>query len=126
MLDRRILATLATGLADRNSRRCCSGQPTHRLPSAYGGRRNDGEGTWRAIAPMVDAAAPIIGRYGGAFLVRGGQTVAVEGAPPARIVIIEFSSLDAAKKFENSPEYTAIAPMRRKAADSRLFLAEGP
>ena len=77
---------------------------------------------YRAYA---DAAAPIIQRYGGRFLVRGGQTVAVEGATPARIVIIEFASLDAAKKFETSPEYTAIAPLRRKAADSRLLLLEG-
>lgn len=73
----------------------------------------------------VDAAAPIIAKYGGTFVVRGGQTVAVEGAPPARIVIIEFASLNAAKKFETSPEYTAIAPLRQKAAESRLYLAEG-
>lgn len=72
-----------------------------------------------------DRAAPIIQKYGGNFLVRGGQTVSVEGTAPARIVIIEFPSLEQAKRFEYSPEYTAIAPMRRKAADSRLFLAEG-
>lgn len=77
---------------------------------------------YRAYA---DAAAPIIRKYGGRFVVRGGQTVAVEGAAPARIVIIEFASLEAAKRFEASPDYTAIAPLRQKAADSRLYLVEG-
>ena len=69
---------------------------------------------------------PIAAKFGGKFLVRGGQTVAVEGEPPAgRIVVIEFDSLAAARGFEDSQDYQAIAPLRRQAARSRVFLAEG-
>jgi uncharacterized protein (DUF1330 family) len=69
---------------------------------------------------------PIATKFGGKFLVRGGQTVAVEGEPPAaRIVVIEFDSLVAARAFEESQDYQAIAPLRRQAARSRVFLAEG-
>jgi uncharacterized protein (DUF1330 family) len=69
---------------------------------------------------------PIVAKYSGKFLVRGGQTVAVEGDPPGgRIVVIEFDSLAAARSFEDSPEYQAVAPLRRKAARSRVFLVEG-
>jgi uncharacterized protein (DUF1330 family) len=69
---------------------------------------------------------PIAAKFGGRYLVRGGQTVTVEGDPPSgRIVVIEFESLAAARSFEESPDYQAIAPLRRKAAHSRVFLVEG-
>ena len=69
---------------------------------------------------------PILAKLGGKYLVRGGQTATVEGPPPGgRIVVIEFDSLAAAGLFEESPEYQALAPLRHKAAHSRIFLAEG-
>ena len=73
------------------------------------------------------AAVPAIAaKFSGKYLVRAGQTVAVEGEPPSgRIVVIEFDSLAAARSFEDSPEYQAIAPLRQKAAHSRVFLVEG-
>jgi len=73
------------------------------------------------------AAVPAIAaKFSGKYLVRAGQTVAVEGEPPSgRIVVIEFDSLAAARSFEDSAEYQAIAPLRQKAARSRVFLVEG-
>jgi len=74
----------------------------------------------------VRAAFPIIQRYGGKFLTRGGTTIAVEGTPPAeRVMIIEFPSLDRAREFEYSKDYTDIAPLRQASAESRLFIIEG-
>ena len=128
MIDRRMLAMLAAGFVIGTGSAIAwsadAPKPKAPTPKAYvvGEMRVKDMTGYRAY---VNAAAPIIARYGGTFLVRGGQTVAVEGAPPARIVIIEFASLEAAKKFETSPEYAAIAPLRHKAADSRLYLAEG-
>lgn len=79
-----------------------------------------------AYREYVEAAFPVIQKYGGRFLTRGGTTVAVEGRVPAqRVMIIEFASLDQAKTFEYSKEYTDIAPLRQKSSDSRLFLVEG-
>ena len=79
-----------------------------------------------AYREYVAAAFPVIQLYGGKFLTRGGTSVAVEGAPPSeRVMIIEFASLDRAKAFEYSKEYTDIAPLRRKSAESRLFIVEG-
>ncbi len=79
-----------------------------------------------AYREYVAAAFPVIQKYGGKFLTRGGTTVAVEGRPPAqRVMIIEFASLEQAKMFEYSKEYTDIAPLRQKSSDSRLFLVEG-
>ena len=68
----------------------------------------------------------IVAKFGGRYLVRGGQTIGVEGeVPDGRIVVIEFQSLAAARSFEDSFEYKAAAPLRRKAARSRVFLVDG-
>ncbi len=80
----------------------------------------------QAYKQYAATVPPIVAKFSGKYLVRAGQTVAVEGDPPAgRIVVIEFDSLAAARSFEDSPEYRAIAPLRHKAARSRVFLAEG-
>ena len=79
-----------------------------------------------AYKQYAAAVPPIAAKFGGKYLVRGGQTLAVEGEPPrGRIVVIEFDSLAAARSFEDSPDYQAITPLRHKAASSRVFLVEG-
>ncbi len=58
-----------------------------------------------------------IARFGGRFIVRGGKTEAAEGDwRPVRLVVIEFPSMDAAKKFYTSPEYRKILPLRLTAS----------
>jgi uncharacterized protein (DUF1330 family) len=79
-----------------------------------------------AYKSYVAAVGPLVARFGGKYVVRGGQIIAVEGDPPmGRFVVIEFGSLAAARSFEGSPEYQTIAPLRRKSARSRVFLVEG-
>jgi uncharacterized protein (DUF1330 family) len=79
-----------------------------------------------AYKQYAATVAPIVAKFGGKYLVRGGQTVAVEGDPPGgRIVVIEFDNLAGARAFEESSDYQAVAPLRHKAARSRVFLVEG-
>ncbi|HLY50820.1 MAG TPA: DUF1330 domain-containing protein [Solirubrobacteraceae bacterium] len=64
--------------------------------------------------------------YGGRFLVRGGATEMIEGDwRPRRLVVIEFPSTDAARRWYESPEYQAILGIRHEAANARLIIAEG-
>jgi uncharacterized protein (DUF1330 family) len=64
--------------------------------------------------------------YGGRFLVRGGATETIEGDwLPRRLVIIEFASIDAARRWYESPEYQAILGIRHEAATARLIVANG-
>jgi uncharacterized protein (DUF1330 family) len=71
-------------------------------------------------------AGPIVARYGGRYLARGGRTQAIDGAPPAdRVVIVEFDSLAAAMTFETSPEYREAAELRRRSSTGRFFVVEG-
>ena len=79
-----------------------------------------------AYKAYIAAVGPVVAHFSGEYRVRGGQVVSVEGEPPkGRIVVIEFRSLAAARAFEDSAEYAAVAPLRLKAASSRIFLVEG-
>ncbi len=74
----------------------------------------------------VAAATPLVAKFGGVYLARGGRTAAVEGAAPAgRVVVLQFPSLEAAQTFMKSPEYTKVADIRHHTASSRLFIVEG-
>ena len=67
-----------------------------------------------------------IEKYGGKFIVRGGQTETLEGDwKPGRFVILEFPSVEQARTWYSSPEYTAIIGIRHRASNSRMILAEG-
>jgi uncharacterized protein (DUF1330 family) len=64
--------------------------------------------------------------YGGRYLARGGPHEVVEGDWDAeRVVVLEFPSVERAREWYHSPEYQAIAPMRQRAAPSRIVLVEG-
>jgi uncharacterized protein (DUF1330 family) len=67
-----------------------------------------------------------IAKYGGRFLVRGGATTALEGNwPQQRRVLIEFPSVEAARRWYDSPEYEKPKAMRRANSNGRLLLLEG-
>lgn len=76
--------------------------------------------TYKAGTPGV------IAQYGGAFIVRGGETEALEGAPPeGRVVVVKFPSMKQAKAFYHSPEYSELLKIRLAVSNSRGFLVEG-
>jgi len=70
--------------------------------------------------------APLIARFGGRFLVRGGRISVLEGSwRPQRLVVIEFPSMEAATSWYNSPEYAPLLAMRQPAATDHLVAVEG-
>ena len=57
---------------------------------------------------------------------RGGRTETLEGDwHPERVVVLEFPSLEQARKFYDSPEYGPLKALRLRAAKSKLLLVEG-
>jgi len=67
-----------------------------------------------------------IAQYGGKYLVRGGAVDSKEGGwTPKRLVVLEFPSMDAARRWYGSPEYAPVLAMRLKSARSRVVLVEG-
>jgi uncharacterized protein (DUF1330 family) len=69
---------------------------------------------------------PVVTKYGGKFIVRGGRIEALEGGwAPKRFVALEFPSMEQAQKWYRSPEYAPLIGMRKKASRGKLILVEG-
>ncbi len=71
------------------------------------------------------AAAPLVARYGGRFLVRGQSELLEGGPPPKRLVLVEFPDEARLRAFWTSPEYRRLAADRRVAASARVLLLYG-
>ena len=79
-----------------------------------------------AYEPYKPLAAASITAHGGRYLVRGGATESLEGAPvTGRVVVLEFADLDAARAWYRSAEYQEALPLRQAASKGRLFLVDG-
>lgn len=71
-------------------------------------------------------APAAIAKYGGRYLVRGGKVETQEGGwAPSRFVIVEFPSMEQARRFYESDDYAAALAIRKRASKSKLILAEG-
>ena len=67
-----------------------------------------------------------LAKYGGRFVVRGGQTDTLEGDwAPKRFVIVEFPSVEQAKAWWASPEYAEAKALRQATAETQMIVAEG-
>ena len=77
-------------------------------------------GDYRAEAPKS------IAQYGGKYMVRGGAMETVEGEPTLpRTVVLEFPSIEQAKKWYHSEEYQSVVGIRHAASVGTMFLVEG-
>jgi uncharacterized protein (DUF1330 family) len=64
--------------------------------------------------------------HGAEVCVRGGQVEVLEGDwTPNRLVVLKFPSMDAARAFNDSPEYAAARQARQGIAVMRMVLVEG-
>ena len=69
---------------------------------------------------------PVIERHGGCYLVRGGEVHPLEGdLGLKRLVVVEFPSLEAARRFYESEEYVPLLRLRAESTISHVALAEG-
>jgi uncharacterized protein (DUF1330 family) len=75
----------------------------------------------------TDLVPPIIEKYGGKILARGGRFETMEGPEYfQRFVVIEFPTLEQAAACFRSPEYDAAAKFRRSGAgEVQTIVVEG-
>ena len=78
-----------------------------------------------AYQEYVAQNTPILTKYGGRPLIRGGPSETPEGVQFTRHVVFEFDSFEAAKAHYTSPEYQEVMAIRHANADSMIVLAEG-
>lgn len=79
-----------------------------------------------AFAEFLQKIPEAVAAHGGHFVVRGGQLDTVEGDWfPSRLVIQEFDSLERARGFVASEEYTSLSELRHRAVNSKVVVVEG-
>ena len=80
-------------------------------------------GLYEQYKPLASAA---IEKYGAKPLARGGEVETAEGSwKPKRFVILEFASMEALRRFYDSPEYKKARAIRQKASKSNLIFVKG-
>ena len=76
--------------------------------------------TYRAQVP------PILEKYGGEFIVRGGDREVLEGDWPwLRMVILKFPDREAAKAWHASAEYQGPKALRQAASKANMIVVDG-
>ena len=92
------------------------------------------KGYWIAQVDVTDAEgykgyiaanAVAFAKYDARFLVRGALPQVPEGMTRARIVVIEFPSLQAAQDCYHSPEYAAARALRLGNSVADIAIIEG-
>lgn len=78
-----------------------------------------------AYAEYVRLDTPVVERFGGQFLVRGGTSETPEAAQKDRHVVVEFPSYQAALDCYHSDDYQAAAAIRLANSDSDIVIVEG-
>ena len=67
-----------------------------------------------------------IAQYGGRYLARGGTTQTLTGTWNApRLVILEFPSMEQARAWWGSPEYTPLRQIREGCSTGNILLVQG-
>lgn len=69
------------------------------------------------------AVLPLITKYGGRFLSRGGEMEVLEAGrdwSPGRMVIIEFPTMEALREWYGCAEYAPVRDIRLRSATSTL------
>jgi uncharacterized protein (DUF1330 family) len=80
----------------------------------------EGYEEYKKLAPAAVAL------YGGKYIARGGGTEVLEGDwEPGRIVVLQFESVERAKAWLNSPEYSGPKAMRHQYSVSKAVVVEG-
>lgn len=73
----------------------------------------------------MQAAGPLAPRFGGRIIVFNLNATAVEGEPKKVMAIAEFPSVADARRFYNSPEYSAARKFRTASTEGSVIITEG-
>lgn len=77
------------------------------------------------FAAFSGMAAPVIKAHGGKVLARGPGAERHEGSVEGIVMMIEFESIDTAKRFYLSDEYQAAKAVRDACSETDLMIIEG-
>jgi len=71
-------------------------------------------------------SGPALEAHGGRFVVRGGASETLEGDwSPGRIVVLEFDTMEQARRWYESEEYREAMRIRKASSQARMILVQG-
>lgn len=77
-------------------------------------------------ARYLDGTDEPLARYGGEVLAVDDEPEVLEGAWPAgRVVVIRFPDREALRSWYESPEYSAVSPLRWRSAVTEAAVVRG-
>ena len=81
----------------------------------------------KAYEDYKNRAKPIVEKYGGEYLVRGGHTKVIENElwTPTRLVVVKFPTREAAQNFLSCDEYAPVKAIRNKHAKTTMTIVDG-
>lgn len=78
------------------------------------------------FAEYRELVSDTVEKYGGKYLVRGGEFVVEEGDwTPTRTVVIEFESFERAKEWYHSDDYAPALKLRIESTNSSVIIIDG-
>ena len=79
-----------------------------------------------AFGAYQGAAGPTVMQYGGKLVLNSTKVDTGDGGwNPAGMVVLEFESVEQARKWYHSSEYQAVVGQRFNSADSALIIVDG-
>lgn len=80
----------------------------------------------KSYKKYVEKTTPIVKKYGGKFIIRGGNYKVVWGKwPYLRNVVIKFPTIKDAMNWYNSSEYKPIKKIREENSNGSAIIIEG-
>ena len=78
------------------------------------------------FARYREAVPGVVAASGGRYLARGGAVEVLEGSHDGRrLVLFEFDSMEAIRRFWHSREYAEVKTLRENAADIDVWAVPG-
>jgi uncharacterized protein (DUF1330 family) len=78
-----------------------------------------------AFMRAIHAVQPTVQKFGGRYIVFGGEFAADVGSVPKRVAIIAFDSMDNAQRWLNDPTAKGLRREVNKHAKTRAYIVEG-
>jgi uncharacterized protein (DUF1330 family) len=67
-----------------------------------------------------------VAQYGGRYVIRSSQVAPLTGDwRPERLIVVEFPSMEQMMRWNATPEYQALAPLRVQSTRTRAIAVEG-
>ncbi len=73
-----------------------------------------------------EQAPPLVRAHGGRYLVQGGAAEVIRGDwTPHRLVVIEFDSVEQAKRWQTAPDYADLREQLNRYTKTDVVVVEG-